>query len=157
MHHVSAVKRIYDLINATDVDGFGALPADDFVDHEQTPGCTPDCDGVTAEFRAYRAAFPDMRVEPEDTFPSDDTVIGRYVCAGTHRREVMGIPATGTFVAVGGIGIWRFGDDGLCHEHWGFFDPMSLAQRLGTPPGHASLAYVHGSGAAGGPVDSGHR
>jgi steroid delta-isomerase-like uncharacterized protein len=135
MHHVAAVERMYRLINAGDIDGFAALLADDFVDREETPGFRPGRDGVTAEFRKYRAAFPDMRVEPEDIFPSGDTVVVRYVCAGTHRGDFMGMPATGKFVTVGGIDIWRFGEDGRCHEHWGVFDLMSLAQRLGAAPG----------------------
>ena len=135
MLHVAAVERIYNLINVGDVDGFGALLAADFVDHEETPGFSPDRDGVTAEFRMYRAAFPDMRVEPEDIFQAGDTIVVRYACTGTHRGEFLGVPATGRFVTVGGIDIWRFGEDGLCHEHWGVFDLMALAQRLGAPPG----------------------
>ena len=107
---------------------------DDFVDHEETPGFTPDRDGATAEFRMYRSAFPDMRMEPEEMFPSGDKVVVRYVCTGTNRGEFMGMPATGRFVAVGGIDIWRFDHDGLCHEHWGVFDLMSLVQRLGAAP-----------------------
>lgn len=135
MLHVAAVERIYSLINVGDVDGFGALLATDFVDHEETPGFSPDRDGVAAEFRMYRTAFPDMRVEPEDIFQAGDTIVVRYACTGTHRGEFLGVPATGRFVTVGGIDIWRFGGDGLCHEHWGVFDLMSLAQRLGAPPG----------------------
>jgi len=134
MDHVATAERMYDLINASDVDGFGALLADDFVDHEETPGFTPDREGVTVEFRMYRSAFPDMRMEPEEMFPSGDKVVVRYVCTGTNGGEFMGMPPTGKFVAVGGIDIWRFDDDGLCHEHWGVFDLMSLVQRLGAAP-----------------------
>lgn len=130
MDHVVTATRIYELINAGDVEGFACLLADDFVDHEETPGFAPDRDGVTAEFRMYRTAFPDMHIEVEDLFASDDKVVARYVCTGTHRGEFMGMPATGRFVAVGGIDIWRFGDDGRCHEHWGVFDLTSLMQRL---------------------------
>jgi steroid delta-isomerase-like uncharacterized protein len=132
MDHLAATQRMYDLINAGDTDGFAAFLADDFVEHEQTPGFTPDRSGLAAEFRMYRTAFPDMRLEREDVFQTGDTVIVRYVCSGTHGGDFMGLPATGRFVAVGGIDIWRFGDDGLCHEHWGVFDLMSLMRRLET-------------------------
>ena len=38
MDHAATVERAYDLLNAGDVDGFGDLLADDFVEHEETPG-----------------------------------------------------------------------------------------------------------------------
>ena len=38
MDHEATIRRIYDLINAGDIDGLGALLADDFVDHERVQG-----------------------------------------------------------------------------------------------------------------------
>ena len=46
---------IRDLLNAGDIVGFGALLADDFVEHEETPGLAPTKDGVLEFFRMYRA------------------------------------------------------------------------------------------------------
>jgi hypothetical protein len=43
---------------AGDIDGFGELIADDFVEHEETPGPAPTKEGVLDLFRMYRAAFP---------------------------------------------------------------------------------------------------
>ena len=41
MDHAATVRRFYDLISAGDIDGFGALLADDFVEHEVTPALRP--------------------------------------------------------------------------------------------------------------------
>ena len=38
MDHATTVRRFYDLINAGDIDGFGAFMAADFVEHEGSPG-----------------------------------------------------------------------------------------------------------------------
>ncbi len=39
--YAAVARRLYDLINAGDIDGFGTLLADDFVEHEETPGLAP--------------------------------------------------------------------------------------------------------------------
>ena len=41
MDHAVAMRRLYDLINAGDIDGFGELLAEDFVEHEEMPGLKP--------------------------------------------------------------------------------------------------------------------
>ena len=134
MDHGATMQRAYDVINAGDIDGFGDLLADDFVEHEETPGLEPTKAGVKAFFRMYVAAFPDLRYRPEDMIASGDKVVTRARVTGTHQGEFLGIPATGKSVDVQIIDIVRFGDDGLGHEHWGVFDAMALMQQLGVIP-----------------------
>jgi steroid delta-isomerase-like uncharacterized protein len=134
MDHAATLRRAYELINAGDVDGFGELLADDLVEHEETPGLAPTKDGVLEFFRMYTAAFPDLRMEPEDVLPSGDKVVARLRVTGTHEGEFLGIPATGRGIDVQVIDIVRFGDDGLAHEHWGVFDVMTMMQQLGVVP-----------------------
>lgn len=134
MDHAATVRRFYDLINAGDIDGFGALLADDFIDHEELPGLAPTREGVMDFFRMSRAAFPDMRMDVEDVVASDDKVVARVGFSGTHQGEFMGIPATGKRVDVQMIDIMRLGDDGLAHEHWGVMDSLAMMQQLGALP-----------------------
>ena len=47
--------------SAGDIDGFGDLVAEDFVEHEETPGLEPSKEGVKELFRMYKAAFADLR------------------------------------------------------------------------------------------------
>jgi steroid delta-isomerase-like uncharacterized protein len=135
MDHSERARQMYEAINSGDIAGFGALLADDFIDHEETPGLEPTREGAMAFFRMFRTAFPDMRMEPQDMLPSGDKVVIRMECTGTNLGEFMGMPATGKAISVDGIDIMRFGDDGLCHEHWGVFDAMSMMQQLGVVPG----------------------
>jgi len=134
MDHAATVRRIYDLINAGDVEGFGRLMADDFVDHEELPGLAPTKDGVLAFFRMQLAAFPDTRMEVQDIVASGDKVVARVRYVGTNLGDFMGTPATGKVVDVQLVDIFRFGDDGLVHEHWGVMDQLTMMQQLGLAP-----------------------
>jgi len=134
MKNTAALERMYELLSAGDVDGFGDLLADDFVEHEVTPGLKPTKEGVKEFFRMYIAAFPDLRMVPEDVLASGDKVVARTRGTGTHRGEFMGMPASGRSIDVELIDIMRFGDDGLVREHWGVFDALKMMQQLGAIP-----------------------
>ena len=134
MDHAAAMKRLYDLINAGDIDGFGELLAEDFVEHEEMPGLEPSKEGVKQLFHMYRAAFPDLRMEAQDVLVSGDKAVARVRATGTHQGEFLGMAATGRSVDVQLIDITRFGEDGLAREHWGVFDALAMMQQLGAFP-----------------------
>ena len=134
MDHSDTARRMYDLLSSGDIDGFGALVADDFLEHEETPGLAPTKDGVLQFFRMYRAAFSDLRLEAEDVLPSGDKVVVRATATGTNDGEFMGMPPTGKRIEVPLIDIHRFSDDGLAREHWGVVDMLAMMQQLGLVP-----------------------
>jgi steroid delta-isomerase-like uncharacterized protein len=134
MDHAATARRLYDLISAGDVDAFGELLADDFVEHEETPGLAPTKDGVKSFFRMQLAAFPDLRMAVEDVVADGSKVVARVRYTGTQHGEFMGMPATGKSVDVQLIDIFRFGDDGRVGEHWGVIDLMTMMQQLGVVP-----------------------
>ncbi|HUP74947.1 MAG TPA: ester cyclase [Acidimicrobiales bacterium] len=134
MDHAATLGRFYELVNAGDIDGFGELLADDFVEHEQIPGLTPTKEGVKDFFRMQLAAFPDLHHHVEDLLASGDKAVARVRFTGTHQGDFMGIPPTGKRVDVALIDIVRFGDDGLAADHWGVFDAMAMMQQLGVVP-----------------------
>jgi len=134
MDHTASIRRLYDLINAGDIDGFGRQLADDFVEHEEIPGIPPTKDGVIQYFKMMLAAFPDMRMDVEDVIASGDKAVARVTVTGTNKGEFMGMPATGKSATVKLIDITRFGDDGLAREHWGVVDQLALMQQLGAIP-----------------------
>lgn len=134
MDRAATMRRGYDLLNAGDIDGFGALLAEDFVEHEQTPGLAPTKEGVLEFFRMYRAAFPDLRFDPQDVIASDDKVVVRVRATGTNSGDFMGMPATGKSMDIQLVDIVRFDDGGLGREHWGVADVMTMMQQLGVVP-----------------------
>lgn len=134
MDHTVSIQRLYDLINSGDIDGFGQQVADDFVEHDETPGFPPTKAGVVQYFKMLRAAFPDLQMTVDDVIASGDKAVARVRVSGTHKGEFMGMPATGKSAVVNLIDITRFGDDGLAHEHWGVVDQLALMQQLGAIP-----------------------
>ena len=134
MDHAATVRRMYDLINAGDIDGFAEKLADDFVEHEETPGLAPTKAGVIDFFRMQLAGFPDLRMGVEDIVANGDKVVARVALSGTNRGAFMGMPSTGKNVNVQLIDMFRFGDDGLLREHWGVLDALAMMQQLGVVP-----------------------
>jgi steroid delta-isomerase-like uncharacterized protein len=134
MDHATTMRRAYELISAGDIDGFGALVAADFVEHEETPGLPPTKDGVLELFRGYRAAFPDMQMAVDEVIASGDRTVARVRVSGTQDGEFLGMPPSGRRVEVKLIDIMRFDDAGLVAEHWGIVDMLSLLQQLGVIP-----------------------
>ena len=130
----ATTRRAYDLLNAGDIDGFGELMADDFVEHEEMPGLAPTKEGVLAMFRMYLAAFPDMQMHAEEVLVSGDKTVTRARATGTHQGELMGMPPTGKSVDVKLIDIMQFDDAGMVREHWGVMDMFSMMQQLGAIP-----------------------
>jgi steroid delta-isomerase-like uncharacterized protein len=128
------MRRAYDRINEGDIDGFGDLIDEGFVEHEGAPGLPPTKEGTLAFFRMLRTAFPDMHMEVEDLIASDDKAVARVSFTGTHRGEFLGVPETGNEVAVQVIDIMRFDGAGLVCEHWGVTDMLSLMEQLGVAP-----------------------
>jgi steroid delta-isomerase-like uncharacterized protein len=129
------MRSAYERLNAGDIDGFGELIAEDFVEHEETPGIPPTKAGVLEFFRGVLSAFPDMQMTVEDLIASGDQAVARVKMTATHQGEFMSVPSTGKRVDVQLIDIMRFDDSGLVCEHWGLMDAMSLMHQLGVVPG----------------------
>ena len=134
MDHSATMQRAYDLINDGDIDGFGDLLAEGFVEHEELPDLAPTKDGVLELFRSYRVAFPDLRMDVAEIIASGDKAVARVTASGTQNGEFMGLPPSGRSVEVHMIDIMRFDDAGLVCEHWGVLDMLSMLQQLGAIP-----------------------
>jgi steroid delta-isomerase-like uncharacterized protein len=128
---------MYDLINAGDIDAFGDLLADDFIEHEELPGLSPSKDGVKTFFRMQLSAFPDLRMDVQDIVADGAKVVARVRYTGTQRGEFQGMPATGKSVDVQLVDIFAFDGDGRVREHWGVADQLTLLQQLGVVPAGA--------------------
>lgn len=98
MDNSATMQRTYDLINKGDIDGFGELLADGFVEHDEVPGLPPTKEGVLELFRGYRAAFPDLRMEAIEILPSGDRTVARVTVTGTQDGEFMVMPPSGRSV-----------------------------------------------------------
>jgi steroid delta-isomerase-like uncharacterized protein len=138
MDHAATMQSAYDLINAGNIDGFGDLVADGFVEHEELPGLEPSKDGVLDLFRGYLAAFPDLHMSVQEIIANGDRAVARVTTTGTQTGDWMGLPASGKRVEVQLIDIMGFDAGGRICEHWGVMDMLSMLQQLGVVPEMAS-------------------
>ncbi len=134
MDHAATMRKTYERINAGDVEGFGELVSDEFVEHQGGPGFPATKQGTLDFFRALLAAFPDLCMTVEDLITGDDKTVARVRLTGTHKGEFMGAAATARRAEMQLVDIMRFDGAGLVAEHWGVADLLSLMQQLGLVP-----------------------
>ena len=134
MDNATTARSLYEHLNAGEIDRFGDLLADDFIEYEVTPGFEPTKAGVKDFFRMQQRAFPDMKIDAQDVLVSGEKVAVRARFTGTNRGDFMGMAASGKNVDVQLIDIFRLGDDGLVHEHWGVYDALTMMQQIGAVP-----------------------
>ena len=81
----------------------------------------------------YRNAFPDFRVTVDEQIAEGDTVVTRWTANGTHKGELVGIPATGKSSTVTGVSVDKI-VNGKVAESWVIFDQFGMMQQLGVIP-----------------------
>jgi steroid delta-isomerase-like uncharacterized protein len=125
-----------EVVNAGKLELIDDMLTDDFVEHEQFPGMTPDREGVKQFFGMFKAAFPDATFTPEQVLAEGDLVAARVRIRGTHQGEFVGVPASGRSIDVQAMDIVHF-RDGIATAHWGVTDAMAMLQQLGAVPAPA--------------------
>jgi steroid delta-isomerase-like uncharacterized protein len=119
--------------NAHDLAAADELIAPDFINHDPvSPGVT-DREGLKAYAGALFFAFPDFHVTIDDEVGEGDKVAKIWTVHGTHKNEFQGIPATGKFITVKGITIYRITDGKLVELTWAY-NMLGLLQQLGAIP-----------------------
>jgi steroid delta-isomerase-like uncharacterized protein len=96
-------------------------------------GLTFDLHGPAAfkEFqRAYRTAFPDIRLQVDEVVAEGDLVVARWSGSGTHRGDILGFAGTGKTVEFTGMAMGRI-QGGKIVEGWNNFDQLGMLQQLG--------------------------
>jgi predicted ester cyclase len=98
---------------------YRALLAPDFVNRTAPPGMPAGPEGMAFMFeKVIRPALDHLRVEIHEQVAEGDLVTTRKTIRGTHRGDLLGVPATGKEVAIDVIDIVRV-RDGQYVEHWG--------------------------------------
>jgi steroid delta-isomerase-like uncharacterized protein len=121
-------------LSAHDIEGFAALFADDYVNH-QTSAAAPVPTNVApkqatvAFFKGRLAGMPDLRVSIETLVAADDKVAASFAYAGTHKGTYFGISPTGKALRFTSCDIFRV-QDGLIAEHWGMGDIAGVLAQL---------------------------
>jgi predicted SnoaL-like aldol condensation-catalyzing enzyme len=127
-----AALRLYELVNAGQIEPIGELVAETYVEHDPLPGQGEGRDGAINRFTLLVGALA-PRFTIEDVITEGDRVVVRWTNAGTHIGEFAGIPATGRTFTIAGIDIYRIEGD-LLAEHWHVVDQLAMLGQLGLLP-----------------------
>ena len=125
------VRRFYESWNSGDID-FGALVADDIVNHQPEAEPERGRDAFARAIRGVMAAVPDSRWAISDMLVDGDRVAVRTIWSGTYgAAQFRGLPiaAPGSFSAEH-IHIYRV-EDGKLAEHWVVRDDLTMLRQLG--------------------------
>lgn len=96
------VRRLFDAINSQNLDVLPELIDPDYV--FRAPGEElRGVDGLAGLLSAYHHGFPDLKLTIDDMFGDGERVATAFTFSGTHRGELMGVPATGRSVSVRGV------------------------------------------------------
>jgi predicted ester cyclase len=130
----TAVQQLFEKgFNQKEMSAFDAYFSPALIDHALPPGLPTGFEGRKIFVSAFLSAFPDIQVYAEDTVTEGNKLVTRWSARGTHKGDLMGIPATGKEVSITGIAIDRF-ENGQSVEHWEIIDQMGMMQQLGLAP-----------------------
>ena len=125
------VRRYLDEVFKGNIDAAGELLADNYICYE--PGEEPANRAATiASNKAYRKAFPDMRLSNVQITGEGDTVTVRSKFEGTHRGEFAGMPASGNKFSLPYTIHFRVANGKIVEER-DEYDPEAFMRALGTP------------------------
>jgi steroid delta-isomerase-like uncharacterized protein len=103
--------------------------------HGGTLGTVEGRDNFAGLIGAIVAALPDLRNVEQDIIAERDIVSVRAVVEGTHKGDLLGIPASGRPVRWDAVDVYRVAD-GKIAEEWAADDLLAFVYGVGayTPP-----------------------
>jgi len=126
------VRRLYDLLNAGNVEEIQDMVTDGYDEHDPLPGQGAGRDGVLDRYSMLIDALaPQFTIE--DVIAEGDRVVVRWMNSGTHVGEFAGIPPTGRAFSIAGVDIYRIAESRLA-EHWHVVDQLAMLGQLGVLP-----------------------
>ena len=133
--NLRVARQGFDAWNAHDSDSFVKLIADDFVSESDTlPIPLRGRDGARQSMQMYIKAFPDLHFDIEQMIASGECVVTRWHATGTHKEELMGIPATGRRGdGIRGCTVAEY-RGGKAVREWVYWDVATLLRQIGVMP-----------------------
>ena len=131
--NVALITKVMDLINARKLDEAFELYDLDYTYHGPGGQELRGRDGIRGLWNLFLGAFPDLTVSVDEVICQGDKVALRWMVAGSHRGEFLGIPATNKSVRLPIIEVFRV-DNGALREAWDQYDRLHLMEQIGSAP-----------------------
>jgi len=133
--NMTAVRACFEQASRGNYAALEAIVTPDFVLH--TPDDVRGAEGLAAMVDGYRRALPDLELTVDQQFAAGEYVASRFTIRGTHRGDLMGVPASGREVAFTGLTLSRC-RDGRIAEEWELTDTVGLLGQVGALPAMAT-------------------
>ena len=131
-HNVQLVQKMYDALNAQDLDAHDAFWTEDMIWHG--PPGFGDIHGLNGfkyeVLQPFYTAFPDYHAKNDIEFANDDWVAATGFLTGTHRGQWMGLAPTGKPMRMRFSDFWRV-RNGKLSENWVMVDHLDVFKQLG--------------------------
>ena len=118
-----------EILNQRKLDLTGEVFALNYVSHDPTRPDLESPEAIEQMIAPIFEAFPDIMWTVNDRFVSDDRIAVRWSATGTHKKDFMGIPATGKKIVITGLSVHRFEGTKIV-ETWDYADYLGLMQQL---------------------------
>ena len=135
----SNVKTVRDLtervFNQHDADRIGEFFAKNGKWHGGVLGTVEGTESMAGLFRGVFSAIPDLHVAEQEVIAQGDTVVVRVVVQGTHKGNLLGIPATGKHLRWHDVDLYRLAN-GKVTDDWAGDDWLAIMVQAGAfkPP-----------------------
>ena len=126
--------------NRGDPDGIAAGVADDVIWRDVVLGVLHGRSALRDAAQAYMTAFPDLRIEETSSTLAAPRLAQELTITGTHRGELLGVPATGRWTENYAAVIVTFDEDGMMIEGTLYWNALSMMCQLGVATGFATAA-----------------
>lgn len=129
--NVETVRQLYDVVfSKHNIRNIRNFISENFEFHDQSVKDIRGVEGFEHLETSYTQAFPDKKTEITDIFSTDDAVIVRWKCTGTHKGALQDIPATNNKIDITGTTIFRFKNGKITElrQNW---DRLGLLEQLG--------------------------
>jgi steroid delta-isomerase-like uncharacterized protein len=127
------IKQFYEEMDSQDLADWEKLTAPGYLLHMPgTPG-PMNIEAAKDLFKMFFAAFPDIRHAVQEVLADGDRLAARLTVSGTHKGDLMGIPATGRSIQMEAINTYHV-SGGKIAEHWIVADMMVMMKQLGAIP-----------------------
>jgi steroid delta-isomerase-like uncharacterized protein len=133
--NMATARRFFEAANNDDFEAFNDVMIEDFITHgDALFPFVRGRDILKTALPAFKAAFPDAKINPVLMFADGDKVVAHAEVTGTHTGTWLGVEATGKKMKWTASTVIRFGNDGKMVERWVIEDELGVMEDLGVAP-----------------------
>jgi predicted ester cyclase len=129
--NVKIVRQLIEgVFNQHSADRIGEFFTKDGKWHGGVLGTVAGPENMISLFRSVFSAIPDLHVAEQEVIARGDTVVVRVVVEGTHKGNLLGIPATGKHLRWDGVDLYRLAG-GKVTDDWAGDDWLAIMVQTG--------------------------